>query len=71
MRAACDEFLTLRLPRDLRAALDGQARAAGVKLSVATRTALAVGIASIRPVPSPDRDPPDPAAPAAAMPVAA
>lgn len=66
MRTTCDEFLTLRLPRDLRAALDGEARAAGVKVSVATRTALAVGLASIR-TPSPDCDPRPPAGPATQM----
>ena len=66
MRATYDEFLTLRLPRDLRAALDGEARAAGVKVLVATRTALAVGLASIRTSSSPDRDP-SPVGPAAQM----
>lgn len=71
MRAAHDEFLTLRLPRDLRAALDGEARAAGVKVSVATRTALSVGLAAIRSAPSPDPREPSPAGPAVSMQAAA
>jgi hypothetical protein len=71
VRATHDEFLTLRLPRDLRAALDGEARAAGVKVSVATRIALAVGLASIRSHHSPDPCDPSPAGPAAQMQVAA
>ena len=71
MRSAHDEFLTLRLPASMRRDLDAAARAGGVRLSVATRTALSVGLASIRSAPSPDpRDPP-PAGPAAQMPVAA
>lgn len=68
MRTAHDETLHLRLPRDLRAALDGEARASGVKLSTLTRNALALGLRAIRT--GPDRDPP-PSAPAAAMRVAA
>lgn len=69
MRIAHDETLHLRLPAAMRRDLDAAARAGGVRLSVATRTALAVGLASIR---SPDRpDPPPPAGPAAAMRAAA
>lgn len=69
MRTAHDEFLTLRLPAAMRRDLDAAAQAGGVRLSVATRTALAVGLAAIR---STDRpDPPPPAAPAARLPVAA
>ena len=71
MRSTYDEFLTLRLPRDLRAALDGEARAAGVKVSVATRNALAVGLVSIRSHPSPDPCDTPPGAPGASMRAAA
>lgn len=71
MRAAHDEFLTLRLPASMRRDLNAAAQAGGVRLSVATRTALAVGLASIRSASSLDpRDPP-PAGPAAAMRAAA
>ncbi|GJE14781.1 hypothetical protein [Methylobacterium longum] len=69
MRTAHDEFLTLRLPASLRRDLDAAARAGGVRLSVATRTALAVGLASIRSTDQPDPTPP--AAPAVRLPVAA
>ncbi len=57
MRAAHDDFLTLRLPAALRRDLDAAARAGGTHLSVVTRTALAVGLAAIR-TNGPDRDPP-------------
>lgn len=69
MRIAHDETLHLRLPAALRRDLDAAARAGGVRLSVATRTALAVGLAAIR-TDGPDIDPP-PAAPAPAMRAAA
>lgn len=59
MRAAHDDFLTLRLPASMRRDLDAAARAGGVRLSVATRTALAVGLATIRSTGS-DQDPPPP-----------
>lgn len=70
MHAAQDRVLNLRLPAAMRQDLDAAAQAGGVHLSVATRTALAVGLAAIRAIPSPDRDPP-PAGPAAAMQAAA
>lgn len=57
MRTAHDDFLTLRLTAAMRRDLDAAARAGGVRLSVATRTALAVGLAAIR-TPDTDRDPP-------------
>ncbi|MCJ2025172.1 hypothetical protein [Methylobacterium sp. J-067] len=57
MRIAHDETLRLRLPASLRRDLDAAARAGGVRLSVATRTALSVGLAAIRSTDS-DRDPP-------------
>lgn len=70
MRTAHDEFLTLRLPASLRRDLDAAAQAGGVRQSVATRTALALGLASIRSKPSDPRDP-SPAGPAAALRAAA
>ena len=70
MRTAQDEFLTLRLPRDLRAALAGRAQATGATVSVITRNALALGLAAISSAGGPD-DPPPPAAPSAALRVAA
>jgi len=68
VRTAHDEFLTLRLPASMRRDLNAAAQAGGVRLSVATRTALAVGLASIRRTDQPD---PPPAGPAAAMRAAA
>lgn len=69
MRIAHDETLHLRLPAAMRRDLDAAARAGGVRLSVATRTVLTVGLAAIRST-DPDRDPP--ASPGAAtMPRAA
>ncbi|GJE14438.1 hypothetical protein FOHLNKBM_5513 [Methylobacterium longum] len=70
MRTAHDEFLTLRLPASLRRDLDA-ARAGGVRLSVATRTALAVGLASIRSTDQPDPTPPGAAGPRQPLLVAA
>lgn len=55
VRLAHDETLHLRLPASMRAALDGEARAAGVKLSVVTRNALAVGLKAIGTVPLAER----------------
>lgn len=69
VRAARDEFLTLRLPASLRRNLDAAAQAGGVRLSVATRMALAVGFAAIRTSDQPD--PPPPAAPGARQPMQA
>ena len=69
MRTAHDEFLTLRLPASMRRDLDAAARAGGVRLSVVTRNALAVGLAAIRTTDQPD--PPPPAAPAVRLSVAA
>jgi hypothetical protein len=69
VRTAHDETLHFRVPAALRAELDGQARAAGVKLSVVTRNALAVGLASIRSTDQPD--PPPPAGRAVALRAAA
>ena len=63
MRNAHDETLHLRLPASMRRDLDDAARAGGVRLSVATRNALALGLAAIRSADL-DRDPPPPAAPA-------
>ncbi len=63
MRIAHDETLHLRLPAALRRDLDAAARAGGTRLSVVTRNALAVGLATIRSTDS-DRDPPPPGAPA-------
>ncbi|MCJ2093126.1 hypothetical protein MKK67_11550 [Methylobacterium sp. J-072] len=68
MRIAQDRVLNLRLPAALRRDLDAAAQAGGVRLSVATRTALAVGLASIRRTDQPD---PPAAGPAAAMQAAA
>jgi hypothetical protein len=72
VRTAHDEFLTLRLPAAMRRDLDAAAHAGGVRLSVATRTALALGLASIRSAPTDPRDP-SPSAPGArsSLPVAA
>ncbi len=66
MRAACDNVINLRLPASMRAALDAEARASGVKLSAAARVALAAGLRSSEPQPPPDPDepPPNGAAPA-------
>lgn len=69
MRTAHDETLHLRLPAALRADLDGAARAVGGKLSPVARRALEIGLRTIRA--TDDRDPPPPAAPACAIPVAA
>jgi hypothetical protein len=68
VRIAHDETLHFRVPAALRAELDGQARAAGVKLSVVTRNALSVGLAAIR---STDRPDPPPSSPAGALRAAA
>ena len=70
MRTAQDRVLNLRLPAETRAFLDDEARAAGLKISVVARNALAVGLQAIRQSPSDPSDPP-PAGPAAQMPVAA
>lgn len=58
--------LHLRLPAALRADLDGQAREAGVRLSVVTRNALAVGLVLIRNQSTPDNDGTPPRTPPAA-----
>lgn len=70
MRSAFDEVLNVRLPRDLRADLDGVARASGSGLSDVARRALQVGLRAI--AGSNDDKPPPPSAPSGAvMPAAA
>ncbi|MCJ2072669.1 hypothetical protein MKK75_28415 [Methylobacterium sp. J-030] len=69
MRTPQDRVLNRRLPAAMRRDLDAAAHAGGIRLSVATRTARAVGPAGIRPNDQPD--PPPPAGPAAALPAAA
>ncbi|MCJ2070775.1 hypothetical protein MKK75_18590, partial [Methylobacterium sp. J-030] len=69
VRTPQDRVLNLRLPASMRRDLDAAAHAGGVRLSVATRTALAVGLAAIRTNDQPD--PPPPAGPAAALRAAA
>lgn len=60
MRAACDDVINLRLPASMRAALDAEARASGVKLSAVARTVLAVGLKASKPRPPTDPDDPPP-----------
>jgi hypothetical protein len=64
VRAACDDVINLRLPASMRAALDAEARASGVKLSAVARTALAAGLKASKPQPptGPDDPPPSSAA---------
>jgi post-segregation antitoxin (ccd killing protein) len=69
VRAAHTDAVHVRLTPSMRAALDAEARVAGVKLSAATRTALAVGLRALRT--SADPEPPRPAGPASAMSAAA
>ena len=71
MRAPHTEILNLRVPEAMRSALHAEARREGVKLSAATRTALAAGLEAIRARASNDPDAPPPAGPAAAMKAAA
>ncbi len=66
MKAACDNVINLRLPAAMRAALDAEARASGVKLSAAARAALAAGLKSSKPQPPTDPDVPPPNGAAAA-----
>ncbi len=68
MRAPHTEILSLRVPEALRSALHAEAKRGNVKLSAATRAALAAGLEAIRARASNDQpDGPAPAGPAAAM----
>lgn len=58
MRAAHTDALHVRLTPAMRAALDAEARVSGASLSVATRTALAMGLRALRA--SSDHEPPRP-----------
>ncbi len=69
MRPALDDFLTLRLAGEVRASLDKAAREAGLKRSTIARSALAAGLASLRPPQDPDG--PRPGTPGAALRAAA
>ena len=72
MLPALNEVLNLRLPADMRAALDGQAQAADVNVSVIARNALAVGLMLIREQAPPHHgDQPPRTPPGASMQVAA
>ena len=68
MRSVHDEVLNLRLPRDLRADLDGAALADGSRVSVVARRALAAGLRAIRSSVSNDDDPPHPGGAPAGVP---
>lgn len=69
MRASHTDALHVRLTPSMRAALDAEARVAGVNLSAATRTALAMGLRALRT--SADHEPPRPADHSAGMSAAA
>lgn len=69
MRASHTDALHVRLTPSMRAALDAEARVAGVGLSAATRTALAMGLRALRT--SADPEPPRPAESVASLAAAA
>ncbi|QIJ74393.1 hypothetical protein GU700_07255 [Methylobacterium sp. NI91] len=69
MRVTHKGEIHVRVTPAMRAALDAEARVSGASLSVATRTALSLGLRALRA--SSDYEPPRPSGPAASMAAAA